>query len=119
MQPTTVTRRHRARYLLAILGSTVLALLPPTAVRADDGAAAPAGTGTGVSGSMDPETLATMRKQEALQPALQAIWDEQRQNPTSGFAGVAFEVDGLTLYWKGGLTPGMETALARRAASVP
>src|SRR5690242_12884741 len=63
-----------------------------------------------------------MRQQEKLQPALQQIWDAYYAEPaaTSGFAGVAFEGDGLTLYWKGGLTGRMRTSLttARRTGPV-
>ncbi|MFE7872012.1 hypothetical protein [Micromonospora humida] len=61
--------------------------------------------------NLDPALLAEMRRQNGLQPALTAIWDAQMQNPNSGFAGVAYEGDGLTLYWKGALTPGMSAAL--------
>jgi hypothetical protein len=82
--------------------------------------AEPGATDRPLTDYMDQKTLATMRKQEALQPALQAIWDEQMRSPKSGFAGVAFEGDGLTLYWKGALTSGMDAALtrARRFGSV-
>ncbi len=58
-----------------------------------------------------------MRQQEALQPALQAIWDQQHTTPRSGFAGVAFEGAGLTVYWKGALTEGMAAALSRAPAA--
>ena len=69
---------------------------------------------------IDAKTLATMRRQEALQPAVQALWDEQVRSPQSGFAGVVFEGDGLSLYWKGDLTSAMATAVtsARRAGPV-
>lgn len=62
---------------------------------------------------MDQKTLETMRRQEALQSALQAIWEGQIKNPKSGFAGVAFEGNGLSLYWKGSLTRDMANAVAR------
>ncbi len=42
------------------------------------------------------------------------------RHPKSGFAGVAFEGEGLSVYWKGTLTPAMEVALtlARRTGPV-
>lgn len=63
--------------------------------------------------NLDPQTLKTMRQQEKLQPALQELWDAYYTEPTSGFAGLAFEGDGLTMYWKGGLTPKMQSSLAQ------
>jgi hypothetical protein len=60
-----------------------------------------------------PDLLSTMRHQEALQPAATAIYEEYMRSPTSGFAGLAFEGDGLSLYYKGPLTPGMTAALAQ------
>ncbi|MFF5071459.1 S1 family peptidase [Micromonospora olivasterospora] len=61
--------------------------------------------------NLDPALLAEMRWQNALQPAVTAIWDVQVQTPDSGFAGLAYEDGGLTLYWKGALTPDMSAAL--------
>jgi hypothetical protein len=117
MRPKAPARsipRHRTRLLLAILASAGLAVLPSVAAPAAARADTRAGTeDPHAFDYMDSETLATMRRQGALQPALQMIWTEQNRVPESGFAGVAFEGDGLTLYWKGALTPGMEAALVR------
>jgi len=56
---------------------------------------------------IDPETLAIMRRQEALQPAVTALHEASMKSPDSGFTGIAFESDGLALYWKGPLTNDM------------
>ncbi|GAA2354634.1 trypsin-like serine protease [Dactylosporangium salmoneum] len=64
--------------------------------------------------NLDPATLMVMRQQEKLHPALQELWDAYYAEPAgSGFAGVAFEGEGLTLYWKGGLTMRMQASVAR------
>ncbi len=110
------------RFMLAVAAIVPLTLLPSGAADASGG-----GPGTSTAArdaqstdNLDAATLNTMRQQEALQPALQAIGDEQVKDPTSGYAGIAFEGAGLTLYWKGALTPGMTAALqsGRRSGSV-
>lgn len=63
------------------------------------------------------EDLATMRQQEKLHPALDAIRRAQQHTPQSGFAGVAFDGPGLSLYWKGALTPAMSAALGSEPAA--
>jgi hypothetical protein len=84
-------------------------------------AAAPSTTAEkeSVAGNNDPqsidklpaETKAIMRRQEALQPAVAALSEESIRSPRSGFAGIAFEGQGLTLYWKGPLSHGMAKTL--------
>lgn len=70
--------------------------------------------------TVDPAIVATMRQQEKLQPAVTALYEAHMKTPGSGFAGVAFEGDGVTLYWKGPLSLDMDHALhqARKAAAV-
>lgn len=51
---------------------------------------------------MSPETLAIMRKQEALHPAVEILQRAIRES-NNGYAGLVFEGDGITLYWKGNL----------------
>ncbi|GAA2398607.1 hypothetical protein Cme02nite_07320 [Catellatospora methionotrophica] len=63
--------------------------------------------------NLDVTMLATMRRQEKLEPALQALGDAQLGDLQSGFAGFAFEGEGLTVYWKGDLAPAMAGALER------
>ena len=53
-----------------------------------------------------------MRQQEALQPAIEALQAEVDREPNSGFVSLAFEGDGVGIYWKGDLTAGMMKALA-------
>jgi streptogrisin D len=65
------------------------------------------------------EIVAAMRQQEALQPAVQALVAEGLNAPDSGFAGLAYEGEGLTLYWKGSLTPGISGALSVARAHGP
>ena len=107
------------------LAVAFLAAVSAAALVASPGLAAPSPASAGrntdpqSTDNLDPATLATMRAQEKLQPALQAIGDEQLRDPDSGYAGVAFEGDGLTLYWKGSLTAGMSTAVGRARAVGP
>jgi len=62
---------------------------------------------------LDPKTLAIMRRQEALQPAVSALYETYMKAEDSGFAGIAFEGDGLTLYWKGQLDNDMAAAVSK------
>ena len=69
---------------------------------------------------VDPKTLAAMRRQEALQPAINALYEAAMKSPDSGFTGIAFQGDGLALYWKGELNNDMLAAIneARQAGPV-
>jgi hypothetical protein len=60
---------------------------------------------------IDPETLAIMRRQEAFNPAIAALYETIEKSPDSGFTSIAFEGDGLALYWKGELSTEMIAAL--------
>src|SRR5687767_6162124 len=60
---------------------------------------------------IDPKTLAIMRRQEALQPAVNALYEAAVKSPDSGFTSIAFEGDGLALYWKGELPSNMVASL--------
>ncbi|WFE63362.1 hypothetical protein [Micromonospora sp. WMMD714] len=108
--PSVKRRRTGTAVLVAVVMMPVLLGGPVAA------SAAPTGPSAGsddlqATDNLDPALLAEMRRQEKLQPALTAIWDARTRDPDSGFAGVAYENGGLTLYWKGALTPGMSAAL--------
>ena len=113
--------KRRVVFLVAGLAAASATLLPATAASASGAPSSPTvrSTDPQSTDNLSPATLATMRRQEELQPALQAIWDEQTKTPDSGFAGVAFEGDGLSLYWKGPLTPGMTNAVGRARRTGP
>lgn len=57
------------------------------------------------------ELLTTMRRQEALQPAVTAIYETYMRSPGSAFAGIEFEPDSVVLYYKGQLSPAMTAAV--------
>lgn len=63
-------------------------------------------------GEIDPDVLAIMRHQETMQPAISAIYEQQMRSPISGFAGMAFEDEGVSLYYKGELSQAMLAALS-------
>lgn len=70
---------------------------------------------------MSPETLNKMRQQEKLHPAVDAIYaavDSGRG--MEGFSSVAFEDDGVSVYWKGQPSAEINTALvaARKYGTV-
>jgi hypothetical protein len=62
--------------------------------------------------NLDAHTMAIMRQQEALQPVVTILYDEVAKSPNSGFTSLAFEGDGVSLFWKGELTDGMARAVA-------
>src|SRR5262245_24143227 len=63
--------------------------------------------------NIDPQTLKIMRRQEALQPAVTALYEAHMKSPNSGFTGIAFEGDGLALHWKGQLDNNMLAAVSK------
>lgn len=69
----------------------------------------------GSSENLGPVLAAAMGRQERLNPAVALLTEAAMRSP-AGFAGLAFEGDGLTLYWKGPLTSGIMTALAAARA---
>ncbi|BBH70021.1 hypothetical protein ACTI_67060 [Actinoplanes sp. OR16] len=62
-------------------------------------------------GEIDAATQAEMDRQAALEPALTKIMEARFEDPDSGFAGVAYEGSGLSVYYKGALEPEMQTAV--------
>jgi streptogrisin D len=71
--------------------------------------------------NQDPALLAEMRKQERLRPAADRLLRAAMKLPAdSGYAGVGYEGDGVTLHYKGALPSGMAAAVteARRAGPV-
>jgi hypothetical protein len=85
--------------------------ITPGVVRADP--PAPAANDPQLTDSQSPELLAEMRRQEKLHPAAQALLEAAVKLPrTSGYAGVAYEGDGVTLYYKGSLPAAMASAVA-------
>nr|WTA65107.1 S1 family peptidase [Micromonospora sp. NBC_00855] len=111
--PFTPSRRRTS---IAVAMASLL-IVPAVATSTATAAAAPSSpvvaSDPQSTDNLDSALLAEMRRQNELEPALRAIWEEQLKTPTSGFAGVAFEGKGLSVYWKGGLTPGMSSTLAR------
>ena len=69
--------------------------------------------------NLDPATLAVMRRQETLGQIGDQIYRESMKLPESGFAGLAFVGDGLTVYWKGAIPPGVRSIMARGRMSGP
>ena len=63
--------------------------------------------------NLDPQIRDVMLRQDALQPAVTALYESYLAEPTSGFTSVAFEGEGLTLYYKGTQTARMKLALAQ------
>lgn len=61
--------------------------------------------------NIDPAILAEMKEQAGLQPAVDALSEVAASEPESGFAGVAYEGAGLTLYYKGSLSAAMSDAV--------
>jgi streptogrisin D len=71
------------------------------------------GSGEGLDpfrADMSSETLAIMRKQEALHPAVEILQRAIRES-SSGYAGLALEGEGITLYWKGDLPSDVTRAM--------
>lgn len=96
-------------YSLFVMGCASPAAPAP----ADDvGDKAEPGPDTPWSETIQSDVLDVMRRQEAMQPAVQALYEQYMKSPDSGFAGIAFEGDGLALYYKGDVTPEMSAALA-------
>ena len=60
---------------------------------------------------IDPKTLEIMTRQEALQPAINVLYEAAMKSPDSGFTSIAFEGDGLSLYWKGPMNNDMLAAV--------
>ena len=71
------------------------------------------------SNSIDPSTLAIMRKQELLQPVVSELYEAHLKTQRSGFAGIVMEGPGLSLYWKGALTPDMRDAVLKANQVTP
>lgn len=92
----------------------VLALAGTVATPLDANAGEPLSSVAGGQsfGDLDPATLAVMRRQEKLNPALTILTEAAMKLPGGGFTSIAFEGDGLTLYWKGALPSSMAYALA-------
>jgi hypothetical protein len=98
-----------------------LALASPATALAQEKEASKIGTSDPQSiENLDPALLAEMRRQAVLEPAVHALYREHVASPGSGWAGIAFEGDGLTLYYEGPLTSKMTAALnqARRYGPV-
>jgi streptogrisin D len=102
--------------LMAVLAFTIGAD-PSSAADPPDPSAS--GSADPFAQDMDSETLATMRRQEALQPAIAMIQNALAIND-SGLASLAFEGDGIAIYWKGKVPPELTVAVedARRIGSV-
>jgi hypothetical protein len=97
-----------ATVAVAVL-AVVIAAGPATAAE-EKSATAPAPDAQSTD-NLDPATRAIMLRQDALQPAVTAIYEAHMAEPDAGFTSVAFEGDGLSLYHKGTPTARMSAAL--------
>ncbi|WP_091083794.1 hypothetical protein [Micromonospora nigra] len=68
------------------------------------------------SDNIDPALMVEMRRQDTLQPAVKILTEEAMHATSSGYAGVAFKGEGLTLYYKGAISAGMQHALTEARA---
>ncbi|MEV6370145.1 hypothetical protein AB0L86_24985 [Micromonospora musae] len=114
--------KTRRGYRAAIAGAMVLLtpLIPLSPVAADDSVEQVTEYDPQSTDNLSPALKATMQQQESLQPAVSLIMDQAVASPDSGFAGLAFEGDGLSIYWKGNLDAGMQQAVtdARKFGAV-
>lgn len=127
-EPMTSIRRRRAAILAPTLvlalapGLSPALVAPALAASAGTHAAAPVtADDPQLIDNQDPALLAEMRAQQRLHPAAQLLLEAAvGLPPDSGFAGVGYEGDGVTLYYKGALPPEMAAAVAgaRRGAPV-
>jgi len=63
--------------------------------------------------NQDPTLLAAMARQEALHPSAEILLGAAMRLPSdSGYAGIAYEADGVTVYYKGTLADEMAEAVA-------
>jgi hypothetical protein len=69
--------------------------------------------------NMDPKVLAIMRRQEALNSTTKILMDQAMKDSNGGYVSVAFEGDGLGIYWKGNLPLAMQTAVAAARRTAP
>lgn len=120
----TSTTRSRPGRLFRVLAAYVLlslfcSILFPSSALAGEGSQQ-TGPDRQSTDNLDPALLAIMRQQEALQPAVDLLSAEMGRSGSPGFTSFAFEDAGLTLYWKGPLTPGVAIALqqARRFGKI-
>lgn len=110
--------RSRPARLAASLASILLAsvaVAPAAQAKPDADVTHSAGTDPQLVDNVDPAILATMRKQSALEPAATILTEAAMKIPGSGFASLAFQGDGLVMYWKGALPASMTAALATTA----
>jgi V8-like Glu-specific endopeptidase len=109
-----VTNTGRSGRWRGVTGTAAaIALVPsllaaPAAAWADD---KPKPTVSPSPEGIPADILAEMQAQAKLQPAVDAI-QIAAEDPASGFAGVAYEGTGLTVYYKGALNPRMTAAVA-------
>ncbi|GAA2368669.1 hypothetical protein Cme02nite_73350 [Catellatospora methionotrophica] len=108
--------RSASALLAAFLA--VSAALTPGPVRAAGESSASLASGVADSRStdnLDPALLAEMRRQEALNPAVDLLYDEIGRLSASGFTSMSFEDGGLSVYWRGDV-PAVIQAAVRAAA---
>jgi streptogrisin D len=104
---------RRARAVVAIAAVATIIISGATngvAAASPDQQARMEGSAAGAA-FLTPETLRVMRQQEALQPAIELLQSEVDKSASSGYMSMGFEGDGVALYWKGELTPGMRRAV--------
>lgn len=115
----TITRRV-IPIVIPVVAALALLLAGQQLANAAPNDPAPAAPDAQSTDNLNPHTLAVMRQQEALEPAVALLYGEVLKSSNSGFASIAYEGDGVSLYWKGELPPGMArvVAAARQLAPV-
>ena len=103
-----------SRYLRAVgvIALAVACIAPPAN-------AEPLTSDTYSLDGQDPAIMAEMRVQEHLHPAAMALIEVAQNEQTSGYAGVAYEGKGITLYYKGPLSPEMAGAVVEASRIGP
>lgn len=108
-------KRRGSRRLLALTLSALLAFPLSVGIGGLTGTPASAAESEVQSdpfaADMDAATLSIMRRQEQLQPAVNKLFEDANAAGEEGFAGIAFEGDGLTLYWKGAPSSRMQATI--------
>src|SRR5690606_3187435 len=112
-------RMVHARFRKLAIG-TFLTLASIGALSAQSGQPQPAAAAgiDSLSHVADLTTIAIMRRQAALRPAVDIRQQAVLANDV-GYAGIAFEGDGITLYWKGAIPSELKQAVSATSHLAP
>jgi streptogrisin D len=118
-RPARSPARRLAAAAAGMCVTAAVLVAGPTHAQADQTPPAAAKADPQSVDNLDPATLAVMRRQEALSPIGDQIYRESLKLPESGFAGLAFVGDGLTVYWKGTPPSSVRSVAAQGRMSGP